>query len=170
MDRNNKRSDFLEYYGCYHSPLGPLLMISDAVALTGLYMNREIPPSVAALPVFDKTAAWLDDYFRGSPGKIDFPIRADGTAFQKLVWKYLLAIPYGQTQTYGQIARQVAENLGREKMSAQAVGGAVGKNPISILIPCHRVVGVGGTMTGYAGGISNKQWLLEHENWKGVQP
>lgn len=169
MGRNNKRRDFLEHHGCYHSPLGPLLLVSEGTSLTGLYMNREIPGNLSDLPVFDKTSGWLDDYFRGSPRQIDFPIRTDGTAFQELVWKHLMEILYGQTQTYGQIAKQVAKELGKETMSAQAVGGAVGKNPISIIIPCHRVVGTGGAMTGYAGGISNKQWLLEHEGWKGVQ-
>lgn len=140
-----------------------LLLVSDGEALTGLYMNREIPEKCSKLPVLEAAASWLEDYFRGNPRSIDFPIRTAGTVFQERVWKILEDIPYGETRTYGHIARQVAAELGKEKMSAQAVGGAVGKNPVSIVIPCHRVVGADGSMTGYAGGISNKIWLLEHE-------
>ena len=88
-----------------------------------------------------------------------------GTNFQRQVWRILLTIPLGQTRTYGSIAREMAGLLGKEKMSAQAVGGAVGRNPISILIPCHRVVGTGGQLTGYASGLDKKAWLLRHEGW-----
>lgn len=153
----------MEYYGYYRSPLGDLLLVSDGEALTGLYMNRDIPQNLSSLPVFETAGKWLEDYFRGNPRRIDFPFRTAGTDFQKRVWKILETIPWGETRTYGQIARQVAAELGKEKMSAQAVGGAVGKNPVSIVIPCHRVVGADGSMTGYAGGIPNKEWLLEHE-------
>ena len=93
----------------------------------------------------------------------DFPVAPEGTDFQKLVWKLLLEIPFGETRTYGQIAREVARRMGRQKMSPQAIGGAVGRNPISIIIPCHRVVGSGGQLTGYAGGLDKKKWLLRHE-------
>ena len=153
----------LEYYGYYRSTLGDLLLISDGTALTGLYLNRNIPQNLISLPVFETVGKWLEDYFQGNPRVIDFPFETRGTDFQKRVWKLLETIPYGETRTYGQIACQVAAELGKERMSAQAVGGAVGKNPISIVIPCHRVVGADGSMTGYAGGISNKEWLLEHE-------
>ena len=121
------------------------------------------------LPVFDLAEAWLDDYFRGVIRAPDVPIRTGGTAFQELIWRLLADIPYGTTRTYGSIAREAAMLLGKAKMSAQAVGQAVGRNPVSILIPCHRVVGAGGKLTGYAGGIANKQWLLNHEIKKGKE-
>lgn len=155
----------MEYYGKYDSPTGPLLLVSDGEALTGVYFGRDIPAELTRLPVFDRADHWLEAYFRGDPPPIDFPIRAEGTAFQKLVWDALLQIPYGSTRTYGQIAREAAAALGKEKMSAQAVGQAVGRNPISILIPCHRVVGADRSLTGYTGGLENKLWLLRHEGW-----
>ena len=96
---------------------------------------------------------------------MDFPLNPHGTAFQKQVWDMLLTIPYGQVRTYGDIAREMAVRTGKQKMSAQAVGQAAGANPISILIPCHRVVGTNGKLTGYAGGLDKKEWLLCHEGW-----
>ena len=148
-------------YGCYESPLGPLLLAWEEEALTGLWMNREMPEQVHLIP--EAVKRWLDDYFLGNPGEIAFPLKAEGTPFQQQVWQILLTIPYGQTRTYGDIAREMALLTGKNKMSAQAIGQAVGKNPISILIPCHRCVGAGGKLTGYAGGLENKVWLLEHE-------
>lgn len=106
---------------------------------------------------------WLDIYFSGHEPDFMPEIRLEGTDFQMLIWKLLLDIPYGQTVTYGEIARQAAKILGKERMSAQAVGGAVGKNPVSIIVPCHRVVGTGGKLTGYGGGIERKAALLELE-------
>lgn len=158
----------MEYFTEYASPVGKLLLTSDGENLTGLWMNREPPAAGKAeeLPVLLKARKWLDAYFRGEDAPIDFPLAPEGTAFQKRVWDILLAIPYGKTRTYGDIAREMAGSLGKEKMSAQAVGGAVGRNPISILIPCHRVVGAQGQLTGYAGGLDKKVWLLEHEGWK----
>ena len=153
----------MEIFASYDSPLGPLLLVSDGTALTGLYMNRQIPAQATANPVFDSTKSWLDSYFQGISLPMDFPIRARGTPFQELIWSILLTIPYGETRTYGSIARQAAAALGKERMSSQAVGQAVGKNPVSILIPCHRCIGSNGALTGYAGGIHNKQWLLSHE-------
>lgn len=150
-------------YGEYASPLGPLLLVSDGTALTGLYMGREIPPELTDLPVFQQTKHWLDGYFRGADLEAEPPVKPEGTAFQKTVWKILMGIPSGQLRSYGSIAREAAAILGREQMSAQAVGQAVGKNPVSILIPCHRCVGTDGTLTGYAGGLENKAWLLRHE-------
>ena len=155
----------MEFVAVYHSPMGPLKLLSDGVSLTGLYMEEatEIQPE---LPVFAKTKQWLDDYFRGQVREFDFPLNPKGTAFQQRVWEILLTIPCGNTRTYGDIAIQIARETGKEKMSAQAVGQAVGKNPISILIPCHRVVGTQGKLTGYAGGLDKKVWLLCHEGHK----
>jgi methylated-DNA-[protein]-cysteine S-methyltransferase len=99
---------------------------------------------------------------------VDIPLAPGGTSFRRQVWKLLQAIPYGENRSYGDIAREMARLMGKEKMSAQAVGQAVGSNPISILIPCHRVVGAKGQLTGYAGGIPNKIWLLRHEGQQGI--
>lgn len=147
----------------YRSPIRPLLLVSDRTSLTGLWMQAHNKDTYKwmpqdDLPVFTAARNWLDDYFAGNPREIDFPLSPAGTAFQRRVWEILLTIPYGETTTYGTIAKQLGEN-----MSAQAVGQAVGRNPISILIPCHRVVGAKGQLTGYAGGIENKKWLLRHE-------
>ena len=107
---------------------------------------------------------WLEDYFRGGDPEVTFPLAPEGTAFQRKVWNLLLQIPRGHTRTYGELAREMAALLGKKTMSAQAVGQAVGHNPIGIVIPCHRVVGAGGRLTGYAWGLEKKQWLLSHEN------
>lgn len=146
----------------YDSPVGKLLLTCTDQGLTGIYMNRETPQQ-AEYPILQQTAAWLDAYFRGENPDVDIPLTPQGTAFQKQVWQLLLTIPYGEIRSYGEIAREMATTLGKEKMSAQAVGQAVGKNPISILIPCHRVVGTKGQLTGYAGGLEKKVWLLRHE-------
>jgi len=156
-------------YAEYPSPLGLLLLESDGDALTGLWMNRKAPPGAVLADgdgIFSDVVAWLDAYFRGEPGQIDFPLKPAGTDFQKRVWQRLLEIPYGETVSYGTIAREIAGAMGKEKMSAQAVGQAVGRNPVAIIIPCHRVVGAGGKLTGYAYGIEKKQWLLSHEQEK----
>ena len=160
-----KGGDFLEYFAKYDSPLGPLLMSSDGENLTGLHMGKNMPAQLDALGVFDQTGRWLDDYFRGEIHSAEVPLKVCGTPFQKAVWERLLKIPPGELISYGQIAREMAEAFGKEKMSAQAVGQAVGKNPISILIPCHRVVGANRQLTGYSGGIEKKIWLLNHEGW-----
>ena len=110
------------------------------------------------LPVFLIVRAWLDGYFTGRKPEINFPIAPSGSDFQKKVWQLLLKIPYGGTDTYGAIAKAISPT-----MSAQAVGGAVGRNPISIIIPCHRCVGTGGKLVGYTGGLDKKIWLLRHE-------
>ena len=154
------------FYWEYDSPVGLLLLESDGEALTGLWMNRRAPEETARPPVLDLAGQWLEDYFRGQPREVDFPVRPEGTDFQKRIWQMLLEIPFGQTRTYGDLAREAAAAMGKEKMSAQAVGGAVGRNPISIVIPCHRVVGADGSLTGYAGGLEKKRWLLCHEGWK----
>ena len=150
------------------SPVGQLLLTAEGDSLTGLWMGRT-PPEGAECPehpVLKKTAIWLEDYFRGEDPEVDIPLAPAGTAFQKLVWQMLLTIPFGETGTYGAIAREMAEKMGKATMSAQAVGQAVGKNPISILIPCHRIVGAEGKLTGYAGGLEKKRWLLRHEGWQ----
>lgn len=107
--------------------------------------------------------AWLGQYFAGRVPSVQVPLDPRGTEFQKLVWRWLREVPYGKTTTYGELARQVAAQLGRKTMSAQVVGGAVGRNPISLFVPCHRVLGSHGELTGYAGGVERKQRLLWHE-------
>lgn len=154
------------YYAEYDSPVGKLLLTSDGEALTGLWMNREMPEGSGEEPlVLLQVRQWLDAYFRGEPEEPSFPLKPEGTPFQRMIWKMLLEIPFGQTRTYGELAREAAFRMGREKMSAQAVGGAVGRNPISIVIPCHRIIGGSGSLTGYAGGLDKKEWLLTHEGW-----
>lgn len=154
----------MEYRHDYLSPLGELTLVSDGSCLTGLWFGQVCREhEVKELSVFALTGKWLDIYFQG--GIPDFlpPMRLEGTAFRREVWDILLEIPYGRTVTYGEIAGQLARRRNIEKMSAQAVGGAVGHNPISILVPCHRVVGSDGSMTGYGGGIDKKIRLLEIE-------
>ena len=161
----------MHYTSQYPSPLGELLLAADDDGLTGVwfvgqkYFARSLAPDSVAreIPLFAQVKQWLALYFAGQEPELEIPIHMVGTAFQKAVWRILRTIPYGQTMTYGAIARQVAEELGIRRMSPQAVGGAVGHNPISILIPCHRVVGADGSLTGYAGGIDKKLWLLDHE-------
>ena len=155
------------YVSRYDSPIGKLLLTCNDRGLTGLYMNREVTRQEDH-PVFQKTVAWLDAYFRGECPPVTVPIVLEGTPFQRIVWDILRTIPYGETRSYGSIAKEVAAILGKEKMSAQAVGQAVGRNPVSILVPCHRVVGSGGKLTGYAGGMEKKIWLLELESQQGI--
>ena len=155
----------------YRSPLGGILLAADEIGLIGLWFDGEkyfadnLPArhTVGETPILAETKRWLDIYFTGKePGFLP-PLHPIGSAFRRSVWEILLRIPYGQTTTYGEIARQLAAERGLPRMSAQAVGGAVGHNEISILIPCHRVVGMSGSLTGYAGGISKKVKLLELE-------
>ena len=116
------------------------------------------------LEIFISTKQWLDRYFAGDkPNISELALEPSGGEFRKIVWEILCKIPYGETITYGEIAKKVAIKMNKKSMSSQAVGGAVGHNPISIIIPCHRVVGVKGNLTGYAGGIDKKVRLLEHE-------
>ena len=147
-------------------------MASDGEVLTGLWFDGQKYFAVTLakeheekmLPVFEETDRWLDIYFAGSQPDFLPPLHPVGTAFRQSVWEILLQIPYGRTTTYGEIARQLAEKQKLPRMSAQAVGGAVGHNEISIIIPCHRVVGTNGSLTGYAGGIDKKRKLLELEH------
>ena len=149
-------------YAVYDSPLGPIWLTSEHGFLTGVYLS--CPHLIDAIentadPVIRKGFQWLDAYFAGKqPSPLLLPLRATGSPFQQRIWHMLLRIPYGETITYGQLAKLCCKN-----MSAQAVGQAVGKNPISIMIPCHRVLGHGNRLTGYAGGIDKKVWLLKHE-------
>ena len=149
------------HFAEYDAPLGALLLCSDGTALTGLWFERDAEITEED-PVLLQTKQWLDAYFRGEVPTVSVPLAPAGTAFQKRVWQLLTQVPYGKTVTYGELARQISDT-----MSAQAVGQAVGKNPISILIPCHRCVGVGGQLTGYAWGIERKKWLLDHEQKQG---
>lgn len=159
----------MEYIFEYKSPIGIIILTSDETEITGLRFKGQSEAEVLSDKRHKETSAiketkrWLDIYFSGkNPGYIP-AINLKGTEFQKLVWKILLEIPYGKTTTYGEIAGKIAEIKNVSRMSAQAVGGAVGKNPIAIIIPCHRVVGKKGNMTGYAYGIDKKISLLALE-------
>lgn len=155
----------------YESPLGGILLAADETGLTGLWFDGEkyYADNLAAEHEARDTQAlgaakrWLDVYFAGKEPDFLPPLHPIGSAFRQEVWQFLLEIPYGQTTTYGALARRLAERRGLRHMSAQAVGGAVGHNEISILIPCHRVVGTSGSLTGYAGGIDKKLSLLRLE-------
>mgnify|MGYP002517149760 FL=1 len=161
----------MTYIRHYDSPLGRILLAADEIGLTGLwfdgqkYFARDLPGERAKqeVPVLAETKRWLDVYFSGREPDFTPPLHPVGSAFRLSVWEILLQIPYGQTTTYGEIARRLAEERGLARMSAQAVGGAVGHNEIAIIIPCHRVVGANGSLTGYAGGIAKKKKLLELE-------
>ena len=155
----------------YLSPLGGILLAADEVGLMGLWFDGEkyyadnLPKehTEEETPILSEASLWLDVYFTGKEPDFMPPLHPIGSGFRQAVWKLLLDIPYGQTTTYGQLARCLAVQMGRDHMSAQAVGGAVGHNEISIIIPCHRVVGSSGSLTGYAGGIDKKVKLLELE-------
>ena len=161
----------MQYISHYRSPIGDILLAADEIGLTGLwfegqkYFARTLDKEheKREIPLFEKTKQWLDIYFSGKEPDFTVPLHVTGTAFQKQVWEILRSIPYGQTMTYGEIAKRIAAKKGLPRMSAQAVGGAVGHNEISILVPCHRVVGTGGSLTGYAGGVDKKKALLELE-------
>lgn len=155
----------------YNSKLGNITLASNGEALTGLWFdgqkyfggNLKGKYEKRKLPVFEEAFRWLDIYFKGENPDFMPPLYFDASPFRKMVWNILLSIPYGKTMTYGEIADEISRQKGICKMSAQAVGGAVGHNPISIIIPCHRVIGSKGNLTGYAGGIDKKVKLLELE-------
>ena len=154
----------------YTSPLGGMTLVSDGTALIALDFDEqkyfleepEANRQQKSRPVCEETCHWLDLYFGGSAPDFMPPLAPAGTAFQQSVWEILRTIPYGTTTTYGAIAKRLEQNTGK-RMSAQAVGGAVGRNPISIIIPCHRVIGSDGSLTGYAGGLDKKEYLLRTE-------
>ena len=155
----------------YNSVLGNIILASNGDSLTGLWFDEQkyfphklISESLESeLPIFTQTCKWLDIYFSGKEPNFTPPINLNTTPFRKAVYDILFTIPYGQTKTYGEIANIIAEQQDIQRMSAQAVGGAVGHNPISIIIPCHRVVGADGNLTGYEGGLDKKIALLKLE-------
>ncbi len=161
----------MNYICRYSSPIGGITIASDGNAITGLWFDGQKYFGATLsqqweeknLPVFSQAKQWLDLYFDGKIPDFTPPLSMMATPFRRIVWEILLTIPYGCTMTYGQIAERIAGCWGRSKMSAQAVGGAVGHNPISLIVPCHRVVGTGGSLTGYAGGIDKKIYLLTLE-------
>ena len=166
----------MDYTHHYISPLGGITMASDGEYLTGLWFDGQkyfadtlsVQHDEKDLDVFRRTDNWLDIYFSGKEPNFTPPLRMKGTEFRQEVWQILLTIPFGKTMTYGAIAKILAARCGANAMSAQAVGGAVGHNPISLIIPCHRVVGTNGALTGYAGGLEKKAWLLDMESQSSV--
>lgn len=159
------------YYKKAASPLGEITLRSDGEALTGLwfaddkhYGAKDIAgAALADLDVFMQAEEWLAEYFAGREQKVSVPLKLQGSEFQMQVWRLLQDIPYGRLVTYGDIAKKIAAQKGVARMSAQAVGGAVGHNPLCIIVPCHRVVGANGSLTGYGGGMWRKVRLLELE-------
>ena len=161
----------MQYVSHYASPLGDITLAADEKGLTGLwfdgqkyfalYLDKEHEEK--ELPVFQQAKKWLDIYFSGREPHVDVPLHFTGSDFQNEVWEILYSIPYGKTMTYGEIAQIMAKKRGLTRMSAQAAGGAVARNEISLIVPCHRVVGSNGSLTGYAGGISRKAALLKME-------
>nr|WP_296441585.1 methylated-DNA--[protein]-cysteine S-methyltransferase [uncultured Acetatifactor sp.] len=162
----------MQYINHYKSPMGSILLAADETGITGLwfdgakYYARGLGPECKekALPVFEQAKQWLTIYFSGREPHFYPPVHLTGTPFQLSVWTVLQKIPYGKTVAYGEIAKEIMGQKGLSRMSAQAVGGAVGHNKISIIVPCHRVVGTNGCLTGYAGGIDRKVRLLTLEN------
>ena len=162
----------MQYISHYRSSIGNMLLVADEIGLTGLWfegqkyfaLHLDKKHEEKEIPLFEKVKLWLDIYFSGKEPDFTVPLHFTGTDFQKEVWEILCTIPYGQTMTYGEIAKQIAVKKGLPRMSAQAVGGAVGHNEISIIVPCHRVVGTNGSLTGYTGGIEKKVKLLKLEN------
>lgn len=163
------------YQTTYESPMGKIIVAcnEEETHIVGLwfegqkYFMRTLPETPTAkedIPILQRAKDWLDAYFAGkNPAIAELPLAPIGGTFRQEVWKMLCEIPYGSVTTYGEIAGKMAQKMGKKTMSAQAVGGAVGHNPISVIIPCHRVVGMNGNLTGYAGGIEKKIMLLTHE-------
>ncbi len=155
----------------YHSPFGPILLAADDLGFCGLWFEgqRHYANGLGEiyeekeLPVFTQVKNWLDTYFSGRIPTIDFPLHFIGSGFQKAVWEELCSIPYGHTLSYGDIAKRLGQKRRGGKVSARAVGAAVGHNKISIVVPCHRVLGADGSLTGYAGGLDRKKALLQLE-------
>ena len=161
----------MTYTQHYDSPLGKMLLAADSAGLTGVWFDGEkyfayhleTPHEEKDTPFLQQTKRWLDLYFNGKEPDFTVPLHFTGTDFQNEVWRILCTIPYGQTTTYGKIAKRIAAQRGLARMSAQAVGGAVGRNEISIIVPCHRVIGSNGSLTGYAAGLDKKIKLLTLE-------
>lgn len=161
----------MQYISYYQCPLGKMLLTSQGTGLTGAWIDGakysagylERQQEQLELPEFAQAKEWLNIYFSGKMPKAVPPLDLKGSAFQLAVWEILQKIPYGRTVTYGEIASEIAKKRGISRMSAQAVGGAVGRNKISIIVPCHRVIGADGSLTGYAGGLDKKRFLLALE-------
>lgn len=180
------------YLARYKSVLGVLTLVCDEKNLVGLWIESQkyfmrkltgkeliievnleenLEKNLEEHAVLLSVKCWLDRYFAGqNPDIKELSLAPSGSEFQQLIWKNLCEIPYGQVTTYGELAKKAADQMGKSRMSAQAVGGAVGKNPISIIIPCHRVVGADGSLTGYAGGVEKKRMLLELEKMVLLEP
>ena len=171
----------MQYTATYQSPMGELLLAADETGLTGLWFDEgkyfagglDPEHEKKELPVFEMAKRWLDIYFDGKEPDFTPAMHLIGSPFRLSIWERLLEIPYGKTVTYGELAKMVAEERGVERMAAQAVGGAVGHNPISIIVPCHRVIGANGSLTGYGGGLDKKEQLLALEGmgmskWKEI--
>lgn len=164
----------MSYYSAtYASPLGMIYIVSNESHLVGAWLEgqkyfcgslKDRPEKNPELLVLKEAISWLDDYFEGKRPEISrLSLAPEGSSFRKVVWDILCEIPYGETMTYRAVAKEAASRMGKKSMSAQAVGGAIGHNPLSIIIPCHRVIGSDGSMKGYAGGIDKKIKLLQHE-------
>lgn len=161
----------MDYIDHYTSALGNITLASDGECLIGLWFDDQKffgstlsnSFSEKSLSIFEEAKCWLDVYFKGEAPNFTPPLNLRGTAFRKLVWEILLGVAYGETLTYGEIAKDIVSENDLTAMSSQAVGGAVGRNPISLIIPCHRVVGADGALTGYAAGLERKQQLLKLE-------
>ncbi len=168
----------MQYTTTYSSPLGEILLAGDEIGLTGLWFQGErfhahslnSERQEKEISLFQMAKHWLDIYFKGQEPDFMLPIHMIGTPFRLSVWKILQKIPYGTTTTYGKIAQEIAQERGILHMSAQAIGGAVGHNNISIIIPCHRVIGANGNLTGYGGGIDKKKKLLKLEGYSFHSP
>lgn len=156
--------DKITYYDMMTSPIGELMLISNGKALTGLYMNNQKHAARRAKAIRDATMlkrprAQLQAYLDGELHDFELPLAAEGTPFQQRVWHALCDIPYGETISYGELARRIGQPT-----ASRAVGLANGQNPIAIVVPCHRVIGADGSLTGYGGGLARKRWLLAHES------
>ncbi|MDR1466359.1 MAG: methylated-DNA--[protein]-cysteine S-methyltransferase [Treponema sp.] len=156
------------------TPLGVVRAFAVDNALTGLWFADSCPfpadygTSAPALPLFSNLREWLDIYFAGQEPSVPLTLKTNGTPFQEIVWGLLKSIPYGKTTSYSDLAKETAVCMGISRMAAQAVGGAVGRNPISIIIPCHRVIGKNGGLTGYGGGLKRKSFMLRLERCEGT--
>ncbi len=161
----------MQYINHYESPLGVILLAADDEGLTGLWFDKQkyygrnlcSKPQEKSLPVFTQTKKWLDIYFSGKEPDFTPDLHLIGSDYQKRVWNVLMKIPYGETKTYGYIANVIAKMQCSTRASAQAVGNAVSHNPVSIIVPCHRVIGADGSLTSYAGGLERKAALLKLE-------
>ena len=169
--RELEREKTMQYVSEYDSPVGCILLASDETGLCGLWFQGQKYDRLtlqedcrhAETRVIRMAKKWLDNYFQNQVPDLQIPLHLQGTHFQKTVWAYLLTIPYGTTATYADCAKAAAAALGKKRMSAQAAAGAIARNPVSILVPCHRVIGTDGKLHGYAGGLDKKEYLLRLE-------